>query len=331
MDTKFEAWVIDTRETDRKRMSLRTLSLADLPAGEVTVKVEYSSINYKDALAVVGAGRIIRIDECIPGVDLAGSVVASDDSSFKIGTKVIATGWGLGEKRHGGYAGYARLPGRMLTPLPANLSAFEAMCFGTAGLTAMLAIRNLENCNSLKTDSQVLVTSAGGGVGSISVALLAQMGLTPSAVSRPKNIAYIKQLGAIDIINRSDFIAFRRSLAHARWDAGIDTAGGQVLATLLTEIKPGKTVVCCGLTAGAELTMTVMPFILRGINLHGIDSVHIAPDLRIQTWQRIADLRAALKPINIETVALADVPEAATRLINAQIRGRLVVKIGDAN
>ena len=326
MKDKFKGWMIDTTKSDIKRQFLAELTMDDLPEGEVTVAITYTSLNYKDAAALTGTSKILQVEKCIPGIDLAGTVIESTNADFKPGDNVIATGFGLGEERYGGMAEYARLPANFLTPLPAGLSLRDAMCFGTAGFTAGLSVQALVD-HGLAPNADVIVTSVGGGVGSISAALIPSLGFNLHAVTRKERYDYAKLFKPKSLIARNEFIAKPRILDEMRWDAGIDTAGGQILSILLTQMKPETMVTCCGVTAGAEIKATVMPFILRGITLKGINSVQVPMQQRPAIWNLLSKHVDIFNQIKVTEIKLADTFAFAQDLINGKVRGRVVIKV----
>jgi len=309
---------------------LEILDESRLPAGEVTVAVEYSTLNYKDGMILEGQGRLVRAYPHVPGVDFAGTVLASDWPEFRPGDPVILTGWRVGELHWGGYAERARVPASFLVRRPEGLSARQAMAIGTAGFTAMLAVIALER-HGMKTDAgDVLVTGAGGGVGSIAVSLLAALGYRVAAsTGRPELHDYLVGLGAAELIDRAALAAKpTRPLDRERWAGVIDAVGGMTLATVLTQLKYRASVAACGLAGGSDLPATVIPFLLRGVNLLGIDSVMCPPDERIEAWRRLArDLPLDKLEALTETVPLADVPALAPRILKGEVRGRIVIDL----
>ena len=326
------------RQVDgRCEARLEDLPREELPPGDVLIEVEYSSLNYKDALAVTGRGKILRKFPLVPGIDLAGRVVESDAAQFKPGDEVLVTGWGLGETRHGGFAQLARVSSDWVVPMPDGLTAYPAMAMGTAGLTAMLSVMALEDLGLTKDRGQIVVTGAGGGVGGISVLLLAELGYPVAVVTgRTDETDYFTQLGAEAILPREELTsAAEKPLASERWGGGIDTVGGPMLAGLLAGLKRGASVACCGLAGGHELHTTVFPFILRGAALLGIDSAECPQSRRIAAWRRLAEtfpwekmeLLVGVAPRS--QVALADVIDASEQLLAGKIRGRTVVRVSD--
>jgi acrylyl-CoA reductase (NADPH) len=303
---------------------------ASLPSGEVTVAVDYSTLNYKDGMILRGLGRLVRSYPHIPGIDFAGTVERSESPEFKPGDSVILTGWRVGEVHWGGYAEKARVKAEWLVRRPASITALQAMAIGTAGFTAMLAIMALERHGLRPGAGDVLVTGAAGGVGSVATALLSQFGhRTVAATGRPELRNYLTGLGAADVIERAS-LAGRpaRPLDRERWAGAVDAVGGLTLATVLTQLKYHASVAACGLAGGSDVPATVIPFLLRGVNLLGIDSVMCPRSERIEAWVRLArDLpHGRLEPMT-EVVPLAALPTLAPRILNGEIRGRTVVDV----
>jgi len=329
---RFKALVLD-QEGNAVHASIQELSRDDLPAGDVTVAVAYSSLNYKDGLAVTGQGKIVRAYPMVPGIDLAGTVAESQSPDYKLGDEVVLTGWGVGERHWGGYAGMARVKGAWLTPLPRGLSFAQAMGVGTAGFTAMLAVMALEDHGLRPADSgqkPVIVTGAAGGVGSVAVALLAHLGYAVAAsTGRSALRDYLTSLGAREIVARDDLAApSNRPLESERWAGGVDTVGSATLAALLRTTTYGGSVAACGLAGGSDLPTTVIPFLLRAVNLLGIDSVMCPPDRRRAARERLArDLPADTLDRITQVVSLGDVPRLAGEILKGQVRGRVVVDV----
>lgn len=322
---KFKAWLINSHESTRTQ--LVELTPDDLPLGEVTVKVEYSTINYKDAAAISGSGQIIRIDKCVPGIDFAGTVISCANGAFQPGDAVIGGGQQIGEARYGGLAEYVRAPVAALVPMPAGMDSAQAMKFGTAGLTAGLSMEWLEATGKLHKPADILVTSVGGGVGGFSAALVGSFGHNLHAVTRPAKHDYAMSFGAKSVIDRATFSADNKALSEARWDAGIDTAGGPVLAALLSQLKSNAVATCCGITAGAALNTTVMPFILRGVCLQGINSAEVPAQRRSEVWAMLLKHTSVLEQVGIQEIPIEEVARGANDLIQGKILGRLLVKI----
>jgi acrylyl-CoA reductase (NADPH) len=301
-----------------------------LPPGEVTVAVECSTLNYKDGMILQGIGRLVRSYPHIPGIDFAGTVERSESPEFAPGDPVILTGWRVGETQWGGYAEKARVKAAYLVRRPEGLTARQAMAIGTAGLTAMLAVMALE-CHGLRPNSgDVLVTGAAGGLGSVAVSLLAQLGhRVVASTGRPELHDYLTGLGAADLIDRAALAAKpARPLDSERWAGAVDAVGGTTLATILTQLKYRAGVAACGLAGGSELPATVIPFLLRGVSLLGIDSVMCPRDERIEAWRRLArDLPLDRLEQMTQTVPLAVLPEMAPQILTGGVRGRTVVDV----
>ena len=311
---------------------LEELDDAHLPEGDVTVAVEYSTLNYKDGMILEGQGRLVRQYPHVPGIDFAGMVERSDSPRFKPGDKVVLTGWRVGELHWGGYAQKARVNADWLVPLPAGLGARQAMAIGTAGFTAMLAVVALEKHGLAPTQGEVLVTGAAGGVGSIAVSLLAALGYRVVASSgRPELRDYLTGLGAAELIDRAALSTKpTRPLDRERWAGAIDAVGGNTLATILTQLKYRAGVAACGLAGGSDLPATVIPFLLRGVNLLGIDSVMCPRAERADAWSRLArDLQPGRLDAISEMVPLSRLPELAPRILAGNIRGRIVVDVNN--
>jgi acrylyl-CoA reductase (NADPH) len=312
------------------QVALRELSKNDLPPGDVLVAVAYSTLNYKDGLAVTGQGKVIRKFPLVPGIDLAGSVVESASPAYRPGDAVVLTGWGVGESHWGGLAQLARVKAEWLVPLPQGLSLKQAMGIGTAGFTAMLCVLALEEHGLTPADQrEVVVTGAAGGVGSIAVAVLAKLGYNVVASSgRAELHDYLRQLGAKQVLDRSVLAKPGRPLESERWAGAVDTVGGDTLATLLTGMAANASVAACGNAAGFTLTTTVFPFILRGVNLLGINSVMVPQPRRLLAWERLArDLPAPALDSMIQVAPLAQVPELSQQILKGQVRGRVVIDV----
>jgi len=324
----FKAIVIDKAEAGQT-VRLADFDDKDLMDGDVTVRVEYSTVNYKDGLAVTGKAPVVRRFPMIAGVDFAGTVESSSHPGWKAGDKVILNGWGLGETHLGAYAEKARVKGDWLVRLPASMSVRDAMAIGTAGYTAMLAVMALERAGLNPARGQMIVTGAAGGVGSVAVALLAKLGYAVVAsTGRPDEAAYLKGLGATEIIDRKELAGPPRPLAKERWAGGIDAVGSTTLANVLSMTRYGGAVAACGLAGGMDLPGSVAPFILRGVSLLGIDSVMCPLPLRIAAWRRLeTDLDKAKIAAMISEIGLDDVIAAGRRIVEGQVRGRIVVKI----
>ena len=309
---------------------LETVDEARLPPGEVTVTVEYSTLNYKDGMILEGQGRLVRAYPHVPGVDFAGTVLRSDSPEFRPGDPVILTGWRVGEVQWGGYAERARVKAEYLVRRPDGLSARQAMAIGTAGFTSMLAVIALERHGLTPDAGEVLVTGAAGGVGSIAVSLLSALGYRVAAsTGRPELREYLTGLGAAELIDRAALAAKpARPLDRERWAGAVDAVGGATLATVLTQLKYRAGVASCGLAGGSDLPASVIPFLLRGVNLLGIDSVMCPRDERVEAWNRLArDLPLDKLEAVTQTVSLADVPSLAPRILNGEVRGRVVIDL----
>jgi len=324
----FKGIVIEKDEAGY-RAAVNDIDAAQLPEGDVTVAVDYSTLNYKDGLAITGKGPVVRKFPMVPGIDLVGTVEASDSAEWKVGDKVILNGWGVGETHWGGLAQKARLKGEWLVPLPAALSPRQAMAIGTAGYTAMLCVMALERHGVTPAKGEVVVTGAAGGVGSVAVALLAKLGYTVVAVSgRPEEAEYLKGLGAAEVMERAAFAAPGKPLARERWAGGVDVVGSHVLANLCASMKYGGVVAACGLAGGMDLPATVAPFILRGVTLAGIDGVMAPREVRIEAWRRLAtDLDLSRLAVMTKEVGLAEAIPLAAQLLEGKVRGRLVVDV----
>jgi acrylyl-CoA reductase (NADPH) len=309
---------------------IEELDEVHLPPGEVTVRVEYSTLNYKDGMILAGQGRLVRNYPHVPGVDFAGTVLDSASPEFAPGDPVVLTGWRVGETRWGGYAEKARVPAAFLVRRPDGLDARRAMAIGTAGLTAMLAVIALERHGLKPGAGEVLVTGAAGGVGSIATALLAGLGhRVVAATGRPEQRAYLEGLGAAELIDRTALSEKpARPLDGERWAGAVDAVGGNTLATILTQLRYRASVAACGLAGGSDLPATVIPFLLRGVNLLGIDSVMCPRDERVLAWRRLADdLAPGRLDATTETVTLSALPELAPRILAGAVRGRVVVDL----
>jgi acrylyl-CoA reductase (NADPH) len=310
--------------------AIQDINESDLPEGDVTVRVAYSTLNYKDGLALTGRSPVVRKFPMVPGIDLAGVVEASSDPAYQPGDAVVLNGWGVGENHWGGLAELARLPGKFLIPLQSPFTARQAMGIGTAGYTAMLCVLALER-QGVKPDSgPVLVTGAAGGVGSVAVAVLAKLGYEVAAVTGRLNESdFLTGLGARHIIDRATLSSPGRPLAKEQWAGAVDVAGGHVLANVCAAMKYRGVVTACGLAAGMDFPASVAPFILRGVTLVGIDSVMAPREDRLAAWRRLAtDLDITKLEGLIQDVALEDVLEVAPKLLDGQVRGRVVVPIG---
>ena len=306
------------------------LTLADLMEGDVVVRVEYSTVNYKDGLALTGRAPIIRAWPLIPGIDLAGVVETSSHAGFKAGDRVVLNGWGVGEGHHGGYAQRARLKGDWLVKLPDPLTTAQAMAIGTAGYTAMLCVLGLERQGVKPGAGDVLVTGAAGGVGSVAIALLSKLGYRVVASSRRKDSesAYLTGLGAAEVIDAAEFQGPARPVGKERWAGAVDSVGSHTLANVLSQTRYDGAVAACGLAQGMDLPGSVAPFILRGVTLVGIDSVMLPAPRRIEAWNRLAhDLDLAKLAAMTAPATLADVPRLCAEILEGKVRGRVVVDV----
>jgi acrylyl-CoA reductase (NADPH) len=324
----FKAIVIDKADTGQT-VRLTDFDEKNLMDGDVTVRVEYSTVNYKDGLAITGKAPVVRRFPMIAGVDFAGTVESSTHPKWKPGDQVILNGWGLGETHLGAYAEKARVKGDWLVQRPAGITARDAMVIGTAGYTAMLAVMALERAGIDPSRGPVIVTGAAGGVGSVAVALLAELGYAVAAsTGRPEEAPYLKGLGASEIIDRNELTGPPRPLAKERWAGGIDAVGSTTLANVLSMTRYGGAVAACGLAGGMDLPTTVAPFILRGVSLIGIDSVMCPLPHREAAWRRLdADLDREKIGTIANEIGLADVIAAGRRIVEGKVRGRIVVKI----
>jgi len=321
----FKALVL--RQDDGKTVSaIEQLSINDLPEGDVLISVDYSSINYKDSMAVTGTGKIVRTWPMVPGIDLTGTVLESQADSYKPGDKVLLTGWSVGEQYWGGYSQVQRVQSKWLIPLPDGIESKTAMAIGTAGLTAMLCVMALEDAHITPDRGPIVVTGAGGGVGSVAVAILNKLGYEVTAVSgRASTHDYLKGLGAKEIISREDMLKPSRPLEAQRWAGAVDTAGDAILARVLAETDYNGAVAACGLAAGFKLPTTVMPFILRNVRLQGVDSVMCPNERRQTAWKRLAqDLpQSAVTEIN-QVVSLEGIKQVAEDIMAGTTQGRTV-------
>jgi acrylyl-CoA reductase (NADPH) len=326
----FKAIVVEKGEGGQKA-GLADFDGANLMDGDVTVRVEWSTVNYKDGLALTGKAPVIRRFPMIPGIDFAGTVESSSHPQWKPGDRVILNGWGAGETHLGGYAEKARVKGDWLVGLPARNSARGAMAIGTAGYTAMLAVMALERQGVAPRHGPVIVTGAAGGVGSVAVTLLAKLGFAVVAsTGRPAEADYLKSLGAREIIERKELTGASKPLGPERWAGGIDTVGSTTLANVLSMTRYGGAIAACGLAGGMDLPATVAPFILRGVSLIGIDSVMCPLERRREAWKRLAsDIDAGKLAMMTSEIDLAGVMDAGRRIVEGAVRGRIVVKIAE--
>jgi acrylyl-CoA reductase (NADPH) len=328
-DNEFTALVLD--ETDGKvHAALKRLAVSALPEGDVTIAVAYSSLNYKDGMILESLGRLVRTYPHVPGIDLAGTVIDSRAPRYKPGDKVVLTGWRVGESHWGGYAQRARVKADWLVPLPAGLGEREAMAIGTAGFTAMLALMELETNGLEPGAGEVLVTGANGGLGGVAVALLAARGYrVVASTGRPEATEHLRSLGASRIMHRAELAeAPARPLMPEKWAGAVDAVGGTTLAAILAALKYGGSVAACGLAGGNKLETSVIPFLLRGVKLLGVDSVMCPPAMREAAWQRLArDLpRDSLNRLT-QVIPLSALPAEAPKILRGQTRGRIVVDV----
>ncbi|GGB02515.1 acrylyl-CoA reductase (NADPH) [Allosediminivita pacifica] len=317
-------------ETGKTSAAVQEIAESDLPEGDVTVAVEYSTVNYKDGLCIGPGGGLVRKYPHVPGIDFAGTVESSDDDRYKPGDKVVLTGWRVGEAHWGGYAEKARVRADWLVPLPEGLTTRQAMAVGTAGFTATLAVMALEDHGLSPDKGEVLVTGAAGGVGSVATALLSNLGYEVAAVTgRPEQEDYLKGLGAARIVPRDEINeTTKRPLESETWAGCVDAVGGAMLARVLGQLKYGGSVAAVGLAGGANLPATVVPFLLRGVNLLGIDSVMQPFENRQRAWKRVAsDLPLDLLEGMVQPATLEDLPRLGAEILNGQVRGRVVVEV----
>lgn len=329
MSEKFKAILITRDDEKRQSVAVAELAETELMEGDVTVRVEATTVNYKDGLAITGKAPVVRRFPMVPGVDFAGTVTASSHPDWKAGDKVILNGWGVGEVHYGAYAGKARVKGDWLVPLPAGLSARDAMAIGTAGYTAMLCVMALERHGISPARGPVIVTGAAGGVGSVAIAILSRLGYTVIAsTGRPAEADYLKDLGATEIVAREELAAPGKPLGKERWAGGVDTVGSHTLANVLSMTSYGGAVAACGLAGGMDLPTTVAPFILRGVSLVGIDSVMAPKELRLEAWRRVAtDLDRGKLEALTRAIGFDDIIGAAKDIVEGKIRGRIVVEM----
>lgn len=319
-----------TQQDKTTHATVAQLEDHQLPIGNVTVAIDYSSLNYKDGLAITGKGKIIRNFPMVPGIDFSGMVIESEDPRYSVGDAVVLTGWGVGENHWGGMAQKARVNADWLVKLPQDLTGQQAMMIGTAGFTAMLCVQALLDGGIKPEDGEVLVTGASGGVGSVAVTLLAQLGYRVAAVTGrvAQNGQLLEQLGASRVIDRQEFTDPSRPLEKQLWAAAVDTVGSQVLAKVLAQMNYNGVVAACGLAGGFDLPTSVMPFILRNVRLQGVDSVSCPIEKRNAAWQTLAQLLpASYYTQACHEISLSQVPEYAEAITNGQVTGRVVVKL----
>ncbi|HMO72710.1 MAG TPA: MDR family oxidoreductase [Paracoccaceae bacterium] len=326
----FRALVVTKDDTGATHAAVREVDESDLPSGDVLVAVEYSTVNYKDGLCLGSGGGLVRAWPHVPGIDFAGTVETSDDPRWRPGDRVVLTGWRVGEVQWGGHAQKARVRGDWLVPLPDGLTTRQAMAIGTAGFTAMLAVMALEGHGLAPGRGPVLVTGAAGGVGSVAVALLAALGHEVAAVTgRPETEAYLRDLGATRIVPRADLAeTVKRPLETETWAGCVDAVGGAMLARVLGQLKYGASAAAVGLAGGAGLPASVVPFLLRGVNLLGIDSVMQPTPRRVEAWARLArDMPLDRLEAMVEPATLADLPRLGAAILEGRVRGRVVVDV----
>ncbi len=326
----FKALLVEKDGEGKTHASVQDLSEDRLPEGDVTVAVEYSTVNYKDGLCIGPGGGLVRNYPHVPGIDFAGTVETSQDDRYKPGDKVVLTGWRVGEAHWGGYAQKARVKADWLVPLPEGLTTHAAMAVGTAGFTAMLAVMALEDHGLKPGAGPVLVTGAAGGVGSVATAILANLGHEVAGVTgRPETEAYLRDLGATQVVPREELAeTVKRPLEAETWAGCVDAVGGAMLARVLGQMRYGASVAAVGLAGGAGLPATVIPFLLRGVNLLGIDSVMQPYENRLRAWERVArDLPMQKLEAMIQPATLADLPDLGAAILKGQVKGRAVVDV----
>jgi acrylyl-CoA reductase (NADPH) len=329
MTGSFKAILISRDAEKKQSVAVTELSDAELMEGDVTVSVEYTTVNYKDGLAITGKAPVIRRFPLVPGIDFAGTVLTSAHPDFATGDHVVLNGWGVGETHHGAYARRARVKGDWLVPLPAGLTPRDAMAIGTAGYTAMLAVMALERHGITPERGPIIVTGAAGGVGTIAVSLLSKLGhYVVASTGRPQESDFLRELGAAEIVNREELSGPARPLGKERWAGGIDAVGSHTLANVLSMTSYGGAVAACGLAGGMDLPSSVAPFILRGVSLLGIDSVTAPKALRLEAWRRLAgELDHGKLAALSRTIGFDDIIGAAHDIVEGKIRGRVVVEI----
>ena len=327
MSESFKAILVSRDEDKNQSVDIVDMTEAELMEGDVTVKVEATTVNYKDGLAISGKAPVIRRWPLVPGIDFAGTVIKSDNPDWKTGDKVVLNGWGVGETHFGAYAGVARVDGNWLVPLPEGLTANDAMAVGTAGYTAMLCVMALERHGITPDRGPVVVTGAAGGVGSVAVSILSELGYhVIASTGRTSEEDYLKSLGAAEIISRDELSGPAKPLNKERWAAGVDAVGSHTLANVLSMTSYGGAVAACGLAQGMDLPASVAPFILRGVSLLGIDSVMAPKQVRMDAWKRIgADLDTRKLAALSTKIGFDDIVGAANDIVEGKIRGRVVV------
>lgn len=328
---QFKAIVIDRDEEKKQSVAVKTLNQSDLMDGDVTVQVAYSTVNYKDGLAITGKSPVVRRWPMIPGIDMAGTVLASDNSDFKPGQEVVLNGWGVGETHMGAYSQVARVKSDWLIHKPEGLSAKHCMGIGTAGYTSMLCVMALEKAGLMPDKGPILVTGAAGGVGSVAIAILSKLGYhVIASTGRSSEEAYLKSLGASELIDREELSGPARPLNKEKWAGAVDAVGSHTLANVLSMTQYGGAVAACGLAQGMDLPSSVAPFILRGVSLLGIDSVMAPKAKRIEAWSRLAqDLDLSKLESLTKTVPFDEAMQAAADIVDGKIRGRIIIDIAD--
>jgi acrylyl-CoA reductase (NADPH) len=321
--------ILIDKNDDGQRVEVAEVNEGDLPEGDVTVRIDYSTLNYKDSLAITGSSPVVRSFPMIPGIDLAGSVASSDHADFSEGDRVVLNGWGIGESHWGGFAAMARVDGGWLVPLPEAFTTWHAMAIGTAGYTAMLCVMTLEDHGVRPDSGDVLVTGAAGGVGSVAVSVLAKLGYSVVAsTGRPEARDYLRELGAAEIIDRNELAEPGRPLARERWAGAVDVAGSHTLANVCAAISYGGTVAACGLAQGMDLPGSVAPFIFRGVTLAGIDSVQCPTPRRLEAWTRlVTDLDIGHIDLMTREISLEETIPTAADQLEGRTRGRVVVDV----
>ena len=329
MPDRFKAILISRDAEKRQSVAVTELTEADLMDGDVTVAIEATTINYKDGLAITGKAPVVRRFPLVPGIDFAGTVIASSHPDWQPGDKVILNGWGTGETHHGAFAEKSRVKGDWLVPLPKGMSARDAMAVGTAGYTAMLSVMALERHGITPDRGPVVVTGAAGGVGSVAIAILSKLGFhVIASTGRVSESAYLTGLGAAEIIAREELSGPAKPLASERWVAGVDSVGSHTLANVLSMTSYGGAIAACGLAGGMDLPTSVAPFILRGVSLLGIDSVMAPREIRLEAWRRIAtDLDRGKLSALTTTIGFDGIIDAARDILEGKIRGRVVVEM----
>ena len=329
MPQTFKAILVSRDEDKRQSVAVTEISEDDLMEGDVTVAVEATTVNYKDGLAITGKAPVVRRFPLVPGIDFAGAVLSSSHPEWKKGDKVLLNGWGVGETHHGAYAEQARVKGDWLVPLPEGMSARDAMAVGTAGYTAMLCVMALERHGITPDRGPVVVTGAAGGVGSVAISLLSRLGYhVVASTGRTEEEVYLRELGASEIISRDELSGPAKPLGKERWAGGVDAVGSHTLANVLSMTSYGGAVAACGLAQGMDLPASVAPFILRGVSLLGIDSVMAPKELRLEAWRRIAtELDHARLAALSTTIGFDGIIDAARRIMDGTVRGRIVVEM----